>query len=148
MNKKMMAAITFVIIAAFSLTIVGTVAQMTAPSVTAKQPEASNMTPYLILWKVNTQALPANIDESLKLLQETNAWMKAEMAHGHIKDYGEYVDASGGYAVAQTDDITHLYSGLMEFWPYVEFDTKPVITLDQTIDWTNKAIAKRINTSK
>jgi len=142
MDKKMIAAI---MIAAFSLTIVGTVAQMTAPNV---QPEASKMTPYLILWKVNTQALPANIDESLKLLQETNAWMKAEMASGNIKDYGEYVDGSGGYAVAVTDDITKLYSGLMEFWPYVEFDTKPVITIDQTIDWTNKAIAKRINTSK
>ncbi len=69
--------------------------------------------------------------------------MKAEIAHGHVKDYGEYVDASGGYVVAETDNITHLYSGLMEFWPYVNFDAKPVITLNQTIDWTNKVIAQR-----
>jgi hypothetical protein len=141
MDKKIMAAI---MIAAFSLSIVGTVAQTT----TAKQPEEGKMTKYLISWKVNSQALPANIDENLKLLQETNDWIKAEMAHGCIIDYGEYVDASGGYAVAETDDMTHLYSGLMEFWPYVEFDAKPVITIDQSIDWTNKIIAKRINTSK
>jgi hypothetical protein len=154
MDKKIIAAITFVIIVAFSLTIVETVAQMTTskpdmgPNVTVKLPEESKMTKFLILWRVDSQTLPANPDECLKLLQETNEWMKAEMASGHIKDYGEYVDGSGGYAIAETDDITKLYGGLMEFWPYVEFDAKPVITIDQTIDWTNKIIAKRINTSK
>jgi len=133
MNKKILAAITFMIIAAFSLAIVDAVAQ----------PQESKMTKYLILWKVNSQTLPTNIDESLKLLQETNDWMKAGMTSGQIKDYGEYVDGSGGYAIAETDDITKLYAALLEFWPYVEFDAKPVMTLNQTIDWTNKIIAKR-----
>ena len=101
------------------------------------------MTKYLILWKVNSQALPTNLDECLKLLQETNEWMKAEMASGHIKDYGEYCDGSGGYAIAEGDDITKLYGSLMEFWPYVEFDAKPVLTITQVIDWTTKLVAKK-----
>ena len=65
------------------------------------------------------------------------------MASGHIKVYGEYCDGSGGYAIAEGDDITKLYGSLMEFWPYVEFDAKPVLTIDQVIDWTNKIVAKR-----
>ncbi len=101
------------------------------------------MTKFLIKWKVNSQTLPANPEECLKLLQETNDWIKAAMASGHIKDYGEYVDGSGGYAIAEGDDVTKLYGSLMELWPYVEFDAKPVLSIDQVKDWTNKIIAKR-----
>ncbi len=54
MDKKIIAAITFVVIAAFCLTIVGTVAQTTTSKPVA--------TKYIILWKVDSQALPANIN--------------------------------------------------------------------------------------
>jgi hypothetical protein len=101
------------------------------------------MPKFLIKWKVNSQKLPANPEEMLKLLQSTNEWIKARVASGQIKDYGEYCDGSGGYAIAEADDITKLYGSLMEYWPYVEFDAKPVLTIDQVIDWTNKLIAKR-----
>jgi len=101
------------------------------------------MPKFLIKWKVNNQTMPANPEECLKLLQSTNDWIKAQMASGQIKDYGEYFDGSGGYAIAEGDDITKLYGILMEFWPYVEFDAKPVLTIDQVTDWTKKLVAKR-----
>jgi hypothetical protein len=101
------------------------------------------MPKFLIKWKVNNQTLPSSPEECLKLLKETNDWIKAEMASGHIKDYGEYCDGSGGYVIAEGDDITKLYGALMEFWPYVEFDAKPVLTIDQVMDWTKKLVAKR-----
>ena len=82
-------------------------------------------------------------EEYLKLLQSTNDWIKAQMASGQIKDYGEYFDGSGGYAIAEGKDITLLYGALMEFTPYVEFDAKPVLTIDQVMDWTKKLVAKR-----
>ncbi len=101
------------------------------------------MPKFLIKWKVNSQKMPDDPEKTLKLLQETNQWIKAEMAAGHIKDYGEFCDGSGGYSIIEGDDIAKLYGSLMEFWPYVEFDAKPVISIDQVIDWTNKIVKKK-----
>ena len=100
------------------------------------------MTKVLIKWKVNSLKMPDNPEEILKLLQSTNEWIKSQLASGNIKDYGEYFDGTGGYAIAE-GDVTLIYEGLMEFWPYVEFDAKPVLSIDQVIEWTNRLIAKK-----
>jgi hypothetical protein len=86
--------------------------------------------------------LPTNPEERLKLLQSMNEMVREEIKSGLILDWGEYCDGSGGYAIGEGDDITELYVGLIKWWPYVDFDAKPVLTIDQVIESTNRVAAE------
>jgi len=99
------------------------------------------MSRFLIKYKVNAQMMPSDPEECVALLQSMNESIKAMMDSGKILDFGEYCDGSGGYTIGQGDDVTDLYVSLMQWWPYVEFDAKPVLTIDQVIKST-KALAE------
>ncbi len=100
------------------------------------------MPKFLIKWKVNPQMMPTSPEESMKLLQSMNEAIKALLDSGMIIDWGEFCDVSGGYTICEANDVTELYGGLMKHWPYVDFDAKPVLTIDQVIEATNKAVAE------
>ena len=58
-----------------------------------------------------------------------------------IMDLGEYCDGSGGYALGEVNEAD-LYVSLIKWWPYCDFDAKPVLTVDQVIGSINKAEAE------
>jgi hypothetical protein len=87
-------------------------------------------------WKVNPQMMPNDAEECMKLLQSANKEIKSLLDSGMILDWGEYCDGSGGYTTFEGDDMTKLYTLLLTWWPYIEFDAKPVLTIDQVIKST------------
>lgn len=97
------------------------------------------MPKFLIKWKINPKMMPTSPEEWMELLQSMNERIKALLDSGMIVDWGEYWDGSGGYAISEGDDVANLYASLMQWWPYVGFDAKPVLTIDQVIKSTNKA---------
>jgi hypothetical protein len=99
------------------------------------------MPKFLTKWKVNPKMMPTSPEECMELLQSMNERIKALLDSGMIVDWGEYWDGSGGYAISEGDDVANLYASLMQWWPYVGFDAKPVLTIDQVIKSTNKAAA-------
>jgi hypothetical protein len=99
------------------------------------------MPKFLIKWKVNPQMMPASPEERMKLLQSMSEMVKAEVNSGEIMDWGEYCDGSGGYALSEGNEAD-LYASLIKWWPYVDFDAKSVLTIDQVIESTNKAVAE------
>lgn len=99
------------------------------------------MPKFLAKWKINTQMMPASSEESMKLLQSMNETIKALINSGKILDFGEYCDGSGGYTISEGNEAD-LYANLITWWPYVDFDAKPVLTIDQVIESTNKAVAE------
>lgn len=100
------------------------------------------MPKFLVKYKVNPLMMPTSPEERMKLLQSMNEGIKALLDSGEIKDFGEYCDGSGGYTIGEGDDLADLYASLMRWWPYVDFDAKPVLTIDQVIEATNKAVAE------
>lgn len=98
------------------------------------------MSKNLIKWKLNSQMIPGTSEERMELLQSMNEALKAMIDSGEILDFGEYYDGSGGYIIGKGDDAG-LYANLMKWWPYVDCDAKPVLTIDQVIEATNKAVA-------
>jgi hypothetical protein len=100
------------------------------------------MLKFLIKWKVNRQMMPTSPEECIKLLQSMNEGVREAINSGEIVDWGEYCDASGGYAIGEGDDVTELYASLIKWRPYVDFDAKPVLTIDQVIQATNSAVAE------
>jgi hypothetical protein len=91
------------------------------------------MAKYLINWKVNPQMLPARPKERMKLLQSMNEMIKEALTSGEIKDWGEYCDGSGGYAIGEGSEAD-LFASLTKWRPYCDFDAKPVLAIDQVID--------------
>jgi len=49
-------------------------------------------------------------------------------------------DGSCGYAFSELSDAD-LNTALLKYMPYVSFDVKPVLTVDQTIENIKKAVA-------
>jgi hypothetical protein len=100
------------------------------------------MPKFLINWKVNPQMMPTSPEECIKLLQSMNEMVRAGIKSGEIADWGEYCDGSGGYAIGEADDVTEFYAALMRWRPYVDFDAKPVLSIDQVIQATNSVVAE------
>jgi hypothetical protein len=103
--------------------------------------EDYEMSKNLIKWKLNSQMMPASSEDRMDLLKSMNEALKAMIDSGEIMDFGEYYDGSGGYIIGKGDDAD-LYANLIKWWPYVDFDAKPVLTIDQVIEATNKAVAE------
>jgi hypothetical protein len=99
------------------------------------------MPKFLTKWKVNPQMMPTSPEECMKLLQSMNEKIKALLDSGILIDWGEYCDGSGGYTIGEGNEAD-LYAYLIQWWPYVDFDAKPVLTIDQVIESTNKAVAE------
>lgn len=90
-------------------------------------------------WQLNPMLVPMNPEERVKLWLSMLELVKADLTSGALTDWGMYSDSSGGYAFAETDEKT-LYASILRWFPYVNFDIKPVLTVDQIID-TIKSVA-------
>ncbi len=99
------------------------------------------MPKFLIKWKINAQMLPSDPEERMKILQSMNEMVKDLLNSYEGMEWGEYCDLSGGYTICEANEA-ELYTNLMLSWPYVEFDAKPVLTIDQVIEATNNAVAE------
>jgi hypothetical protein len=69
----------------------------------------------------------------LKMLDMVKADMKAK----RFTKWGVCYDASEGYVFSDLG-VQELYTVLMQWSPYVEFDVKPVLDVDQVIESVKK----------
>jgi hypothetical protein len=68
--------------------------------------------------------------------------VKADMQAGKTMDWGQYADGSAGYALMDAASETALFTSLLKWIPYVSFDAKAVLTVDQTIESIKKVDAQ------
>jgi hypothetical protein len=78
-------------------------------------------------------AMMANLQ--LTLLEEARANLKS----GKMIDWGSYCDASGGYYIMDGNE-SELFDQILKWYPYISFDAKPVLSVDQVIGAINKAM--------
>jgi hypothetical protein len=92
---------------------------------------------------MNPIAMPMNTEERVKLWLTMLEMTKAELKSGGLTDWGVYSDSSGGYAFAETDEKS-LFTSILKWVPYIIFDIKPVISVDQCIESIKQAAAGKI----
>jgi hypothetical protein len=68
--------------------------------------------------------------------------VRAEMKSGALADWRVYGDSIAGYALAETDEKS-LHSMVFKWIPYVVFDSKPVLTVDESLANIKQAAAKK-----
>lgn len=90
------------------------------------------MAKYYMKWQMNQMIIPANPEERVKLWLTMLEMVRAELKSGSLIDWGVTCDSSEGYALAETDEKT-LHAIELKWIPYVIFDSRPVLTVDQCI---------------
>lgn len=67
--------------------------------------------------------------------------VKADMKAGWIKDWGDAAGGGSGYFIGEAVSATELFTNLIKWMPYVQFEVMPVLTINQTIGAIKKAVA-------
>ena len=99
------------------------------------------MTKYHIKWLMNLSMIPEDPEKRAKLWLSMLEMIKSNLKSGNMIDWGEYCDLSGGYTLAEGTEADIL-GELMKWTPYVIFDVKPVLSVDQVIATINRAVAE------
>jgi hypothetical protein len=90
------------------------------------------MAKFYMRWKLNRMLIPTNPEERVKLWLTMLEQVKADLKSGAITDWGICSDLSAGYSFAETDEKT-LHATILKWSPYVQFNIKPVLSVDQNI---------------
>ena len=102
------------------------------------------MLKFHVRWQQNPKASFKTAEERSNLVLLMLEWVKANMQSGLIKDFGNYVDGSGGYAIVEAAIEADLFTSLHKWMPYVVFDARQVSTvdIDQDIESRKKAASE------
>jgi len=90
------------------------------------------MTKFYMRWQLNPMFIPANPEERVKQWLTMLEMVRADLKSGALTDWGICNDLSGGYAFAEADEKT-VHASVLKWSPYVNFDIKAVLTVDQNI---------------
>jgi hypothetical protein len=100
------------------------------------------MAKYFFTWHWNPQITITNPEERAKLLFSLLEMTKQDLQSGKLKDWGTVPGEAAGYAVKEAASEADVLTDSLKFMPYVIFDVKPVLTVDQTIEAFKKAAAE------
>ena len=103
---------------------------------------ACKMPKFYVKWQLNPLATPPTPQERVGLWLKMLEMVKADMQAGKTRDWGQYADGSGGYALMDAASETELFTSLLKWMPYVSIDAKADMTADQTIESIKKVAAQ------
>lgn len=87
---------------------------------------------YYMRWQMNHTFIPPDPEARVKLWLTMLEMVKAELKAGGLTDWGICSDSSAGYAFAETDEKT-LHATILKWIPYIQFNVKPVLPVEQVI---------------
>ena len=101
------------------------------------------MPKFYVKWWLSPEmtATIHTLEERVKLWLSMLEMIEADIRAGVLKDWGACADLSGGYGIVEVASEADLYTFLLKWIPYVNFDARPVITARQTIESLKKAAA-------
>lgn len=100
------------------------------------------MARYYVKWEMKPQMTPTTPEETLKLLLSLLEMTKQGMQAGIIKDWGCVPGEPCGYSIIEQPSEVEFGTDSLKWMPYVNFEVKPVLTVDQAIESFKKAIAE------
>jgi hypothetical protein len=98
------------------------------------------MTKFHIEWQKNPSLTPTDPAKMIQLNLSLLEMVKAELKAGRLTDWGHYCNGSSGYCIVEGTE-TDMVPTLLKYSPYILFDVKPVISVDQSIE-ANKLAAQ------
>jgi hypothetical protein len=87
---------------------------------------------------MNPMTVPADPGERIKYWLSLLEGVQAQLKSGELTDWGITCDSNEGYCFAETDE-KNLHATVVKWFPYIQFNIKPVISVDQVIANAQKA---------
>lgn len=99
------------------------------------------MAKFHIEWQLNESLMPEDPAMRAKLQLSMLERVKADLKSDKLIEWGSYCDASGGYCIIEGNEAD-TFDEILKWYPYVSFDARPVLSVDQVIAAINKAMAE------
>jgi len=90
------------------------------------------MAKVLILWEMNTSAIPSDPAQQAAIYGRLGAITQKALDSGKVKDWGIFAGGSAGYTIADETSAETL-SRAMQFTPYVKFQVNPVLGIAEVM---------------
>ncbi len=100
------------------------------------------MVKFYLRWRANPKFCPESDEEREKMRLPMLKAVEADMHAGVLKDWGRCVDGSGGYSIWEVPSEDALFAGLRKYKPYLDFDVREVVNLEQAIEYSIKALER------
>ena len=92
---------------------------------------------YLVLWEVDQSRVPVDAKERGAAWGLMMEMVRKDIQAGISKDWGAFVGEINGYAVAEGTEV-EIANMLMQYTPYVSFETHPIASVAQIGDIIKK----------
>jgi hypothetical protein len=99
------------------------------------------MPKYYVKWEMRPQMTPSAPEETFKLLLSLLEMTKQDMQTGGVKDWGVVAGESCGYSIVELPSEVDFATNSLKWMRYVNFEVKPVLTVDQSVESIKKAAA-------
>ena len=99
------------------------------------------MPKFFVKWQVDPTKIPANPEEMAKSWLAMLEMTKADINAGKLKDWGMDAGASWGYGIMQEASEAEVFTDLLKWIPYIQFEVTPVLTVEQVVESIKKAAA-------
>ena len=98
------------------------------------------MSKFYVRWQLNPLANPPDPEERVKIWMKMLEEVRKDIKSGVFKDWAICSDMSAGYCTTELDEAM-LHTGILKYVPYIAFDIKLVLSLDQSIESIKRAVA-------
>lgn len=98
------------------------------------------MTRFYIKFKKNPLTMPTAPEEQIKLWMKLLGDVKKDLASGGMTDWGDCVDIGEGYCISELDE-QKLHTMILKYVPFIIFDIKPVLTVDQVMESIQRVVS-------
>jgi len=99
------------------------------------------MARYYLQWETKESVTATDPVKGAKLALSLLEMVKQDMQAGRTKDWGFIPGESRGYSIVEAPSELDLAIGMMKWAPYLKFEVKPVLTLDQNVESFKKGAA-------
>ncbi len=96
------------------------------------------MPKFLVRWEMNSCMLPADPEEQGKLFTSLFRMLKEDEKTGVCMNWGMFPEANAGISLSD-QSAEELSARLMQYSPYIDFEVKPLLSLDQAMRAFQKA---------
>ena len=98
------------------------------------------MSQFYVRWHINPLTTPTDPGERVNLWMKMPEGVKGDLKSGVFKEWRICSDLSAGYCISELDEAL-LHTAILKYVPFIIFDIKPVLTVDQSIESIKRAVA-------
>ncbi len=91
------------------------------------------MPKFFVRWRINPKETFKTAEERGKFVAQVIDETKADLQAGIMKDWGTFIDGSGGYCIYEAPSEAAVFASLHRWMPQVVFDVRQALTVDQLL---------------